>query len=141
MHFLYIIWQIIFICTYVCTIVICMYKYFLYMQFRLFLNCCCCYCCCFSFSSLSLSDIIPESKLRARNSSSSSEKDEFPLNENDGYMTNNGYNFDLIYSQEAKILQEMFPDSPSVEVSYIDNLFNSIIFIFILFKLLRFIFG
>lgn len=91
-----------------------------------FLNCCCCYCCCFSFSSLSLSDIIPESKLRARNSSSSSEKDEFPLNENDGYMTNNGYNFDLIYSQEAKILQEMFPDSPSVEVSYIDNLINSL---------------
>ncbi|KAI8130577.1 CUE domain-containing protein 2 [Lucilia cuprina] len=72
-----------------------------------------------SFNSLSLSDIIPESKLRARNSSSSSEKDEFPLNENDSYnVTNNGYNFDLIYCEEAKILQEMFPDSPSVEIKY-----------------------
>ncbi|TMW43533.1 hypothetical protein DOY81_011389 [Sarcophaga bullata] len=71
-----------------------------------------------SLNSLSLSDIIPESKLRARNSSSSSEKDEFSLNDNDGYVTNSGYNFDLIYSQEAKILQEMFPDSPSVEIKY-----------------------
>lgn len=65
---------------------------------------------------MSLSDIIPESKLRARNSSSSSEKDEYPSNENDGYMPNNGFDIDVIYEQEIKVLQEMFPDTPSVEV-------------------------
>lgn len=67
-------------------------------------------------SSLSLSDIIPESKLRARNSSSSSEKDEYP--ESDEYVSgNNGYDINAIYSQEIKILEEMFPDTPLIEVS------------------------
>ncbi|XP_005182533.1 CUE domain-containing protein 2-A [Musca domestica] len=76
-----------------------------------------------SLNSLSLSDIIPESKLRARNSSSSSEKDEYP--ESDEYVSgNNGYDINAIYSQEIKILEEMFPDTPLIEIKYCITIAN-----------------
>ncbi|XP_075147513.1 CUE domain-containing protein 2-A isoform X1 [Haematobia irritans] len=78
-----------------------------------------------SLNTLSLSDIIPESKLRARNSSSSSEKDEYPLNDSEDFVQpNNGYDINAIYSQEIKILEEMFPDTPSIEIKYCITIAN-----------------
>ena len=82
------------------------------------------------FSSLSLSDIIPESKLRARNASIS-EKDEHAINGSGAggagpkraqhlSETSDGGSTDSstcdYYLDEAEVLQEMFPDTAYVEV-------------------------
>lgn len=84
----------------------------------------------FVFSSLSLSDIIPESKLRARNVSIS-EKDEHAINGSGAggagpkraqhlSETSDGGSTDSstcdYYLDEAEVLQEMFPDTAYVEV-------------------------
>lgn len=89
------------------------------------------------YSSLSLSSIIPESKLRARNSSIS-EKDELSSNNSsssgsgngssskrsqhlsetsDGGSTDSSSSTCEYFLDEAEVLQEMFPDTAYVEVS------------------------
>lgn len=88
-------------------------------------------------SALSLSSIIPESKLRARNSSIS-EKDELSSNNSsssgvngggsskrsqhlsetsDGGSTDSSSSNCDYFLDEAEVLQEMFPDTAYVEVS------------------------
>jgi len=86
------------------------------------------------YSSLSLSSIIPESKLRARNSSTS-EKDELSSNSSssggcggnkrsqhlsetsDGGSTDSSSSTCDYFLDETEVLQEMFPDSAIAEVS------------------------
>lgn len=85
-----------------------------------------------SLNSLSLSDIIPESKLRARNASIS-EKDEHAINGSGAggagpkraqhlSETSDGGSTDSstcdYYLDEAEVLQEMFPDTAYVEVKH-----------------------
>ncbi|XP_067619701.1 CUE domain-containing protein 2 [Eurosta solidaginis] len=84
-----------------------------------------------SLNSLSLSDIIPESKLRARNSSIS-DKDDLLLNGGTGGAgpkrsqhlseTSDGGSTDSstcdYFLDEAEVLQEMFPDTAYVEVKH-----------------------
>lgn len=101
--------------------------YFLYVINTFFFN-----------SELSLSNIIPESKLRARNSSIS-EKDELSSNNSsssgngnggchgkrsqhlsetsDGGSTDSSSSNCDYFLDEAEVLQEMFPDTAYVEVS------------------------
>ncbi|XP_037950478.1 CUE domain-containing protein 2-like [Teleopsis dalmanni] len=84
-----------------------------------------------SLNALSLSDIIPESKLRARKTSSS-EKDDFSLNgscvgghkrsqhlseTSDGGSTDSSSTCEY-FLDEAEALQEMFPDTAYVEVKH-----------------------
>lgn len=86
-----------------------------------------------SLSSLTLSSIIPESKLRARNSSTS-EKDELSSNSSssggggsnkrsqhlsetsDGGSTDSSSSTCDYFLDEAEVLQEMFPDAAYAEV-------------------------
>ncbi|XP_030369913.1 CUE domain-containing protein 2 [Scaptodrosophila lebanonensis] len=84
-----------------------------------------------SLNSLSLSDIIPESKLRARNSSIS-EKDELSSNSSsggskraqhlsetsDGGSTDSSSSTCDYFMDETEVLQEMFPDTAYVEVKH-----------------------
>jgi len=87
-------------------------------------------------SSLSLSSIIPESKLRARNSSTS-EKDELSSNSSssggggsnkrsqhlsetsDGGSTDSSSSTCDYFLDETEVLQEMFPDSAIAEVKLV----------------------
>ncbi|EDV44160.1 uncharacterized protein Dana_GF16167 [Drosophila ananassae] len=87
-----------------------------------------------SLNSLSLSSIIPESKLRARNSSTS-EKDELSSNSSssgsgggkrsqhlsetsDGGSTDSSSSTCDYFLDEAEVLQEMFPDTAYVEIKH-----------------------